>query len=77
MNNNDIQDITPISNNNSSIPNIETITPVNSIQNNIQPQVQTPMTNINSQNVNDDFAHGLPVWDLVPPYTTVRRVNRK
>lgn len=78
MNNNDIQTITQISNNNQTgITNIENITPVNSIQNNIQPQVQTPTTNISSQDINDEFAKGFPDWDLIPPYTTVRRVTRK
>ena len=80
MDNNEIQSITPLTNNNINsehINNIETITPVNTIQNNIQPQTQIPITNSNTQIINDDFAHGLPDWDLVPPYTTVRRVNRK
>lgn len=80
MDNNEIQGITPLTNNNINsehINSIEPITTVNTIQNNAQQQSQIPISNINVQEINDEFAHGLPDWDLVPPYTTVRRVNRK
>ncbi len=26
---------------------------------------------------NEEFINGLPEWDLVPPYESVRRVNRQ
>ena len=26
---------------------------------------------------NEEFINGLPDWDLVPPYESVRRVNRQ
>jgi len=69
MDNNEIQRITPLTNNTNSqqTNNIETLNPIN----NIQPSIT------DTQIINDDFAHGLPSWDLVPPYATVRRVNRK
>lgn len=65
-------------NNDRNFDNNPSIIPINNIsdteQNNINP--------INKDNTSspketpDDFVHSLPNWDLVPPYETVRRINR-
>lgn len=61
-----------------STPNIINIAKSNDTeQNNIRP-INPNNTNIinNSKENTDDFVRSLPSWDLVPPYETVRRINR-
>lgn len=49
---------------------------INTTENRIQPIEPINPTNIPQKKDTDDFVNSLPDWDLVPPYETVRRINR-
>lgn len=49
---------------------------LNTNENNIQTLSSVNPSNIPTQTETDDFVDSLPDWDLVPPYESVRRINR-
>ena len=63
-----------INNNTPNIINLDQ-TSNNSTNNNeaITPITETPVSKTKQT---DDFVKSLPDWDLIPPYETVRRINR-
>lgn len=61
--------------NNQNIINLGQTT--NNDDNNIKPiSPITEQQNTNTKQTEDDFVNSLPEWDLLPPYETVRRINR-
>lgn len=61
--------------NNQNIINLGQTT--NNHDNNIKPiSPITEQQSTNPKQTEDDFVNSLPEWDLLPPYETVRRINR-
>lgn len=68
-------------NNENIINNNPNIIPLEQHNNNVEENNQS-INHINTNETSqtqqsDDFVNSLPDWDLIPPYETVRRINRR